>query len=649
MAAPGDDRKDATPITRAHNRAVLDALPFTDTQDFEDARRGLLGTLPEVEIKNDQGRVVWSLRDYAFLGDEHAPPTVNPSLWRQARLNMNHGLFHVTDRVYQIRGFDISNMTLIEGDRGLIVIDPLISTEVARAGLDLYSRHRGRRPVTAVIYTHSHTDHYGGVRGVVDEGAVRAGDVEIIAPDRFMEEVVSETVLAGTAMIRRAQFQFGATLPKGPRGQVDAGLGKVTSRGTVTLIPPTRVVTMPVEALRVDGVEIVFQLAPETEAPAEMHMFYPALRALNLAENATHNLHNIYPIRGAQARDANAWARYLNEAMERFGRETDVVFAQHHWPVWGNRRVLDYLGKQRDLYKYLHDQTVRLMNHGYKAAEIAERLTLPKSLASTWHARGYYGTLSHNAKAVYQRYLGWYDANPANLNPLPPVERGRKYVEYMGGAEAAIRRAREDFARGEYRFVAEAMSHVVFADPSNADARGLGADALEQLGYAAESATWRNAYLLGALELRQGPPGAGARAPISPDVVRAMSLDLFFDYLGVRLNGEKAEGRRLVINWVFSDLGRGYVLTLENCALTYLADRRSDGADATVTLERAVLNRLVLREMPFADAVQRGLVAVDGDPARVVELFGLLDDFTLMFEVVEPKREASGQGLSGTP
>ncbi len=420
---------------------------------------------------------------------------------------------------------------------------------------------------------------------------------------------------------------------------MDAGLGKVTSRGTVTLIPPTRTIRAPIEAHRVDGIEIVFQVTPETEAPAEMHMFYPALRALNLAENATHNLHNIYPIRGAQARDANAWARYLNEALDRFGPETDVVFAQHHWPVWGNRRALDFLGRQRDLYKYLHDQTVRLMNHGYKAAEIAERLTLPKSQGATWHVRGYYGTLSHNAKAVYQRYIGWYDANPANLNPLPPVERGRKYVEYMGGAEAVIRRAHEDFAKGEYRFVAEAMSHVVFADASNVEARRLGADALEQLGYAAESATWRNAYLLGALELRRGQPAPIARAPISPDVVRAMSLELFFDFLAVRLNGEKAEGIRTVINWVFPDLGRTCVLNLENCALTYLADRRSASADATVTLDRSALNRLVLRELSVADAIERGLVAVDGNPAKLAELFGLLDDFSITFEVIEPKRQ----------
>jgi alkyl sulfatase BDS1-like metallo-beta-lactamase superfamily hydrolase len=315
-----------------------------------------------------------------------------------------------------------------------------------------------------------------------------------------------------------------------------------------------------------------------------------------------------------------------------------VAFAQHHWPVWGNARVLEFLAHQRDLYKYLHDQTVRLMNHGWKAAEIAERLALPKSLAATWHVRGYYGTLSHNAKSVYQRYLGWYDANPANLNPLPPVERGRKYVEYMGGADAVIRRAREDFGRGEYRFVAEAMSHVVFADPGNVEARRLGADALEQLGYASEAATWRNAYLLGALELRQGVAPTDARAPVSPDVVRAMSLDLFFDYLGVRLNGERAEGLRLVVNWVFTDLGRRYVLNLENCALTYLPDRQHDGADALVTLDRAVLNRIVLRELTFVDAVERGLIRIDGDAAGVAALFGLLDDFTLMFEVVEPRR-----------
>ncbi len=633
-----DAPRDATPATRARQRAVLEALPFADTQDFEDAARGFVATLPEVEVKNAQGRVVWSLRDYAFLASAEAPPTVNPSLWRQARLNFHHGLFQVTERVYQVRGFDISNMTLIEGERGVVVVDPLISTEVARAALDLYRAHRGDRPVTAVIYSHSHTDHYGGVRGILDEARVATGEVPVVAPARFMEEVVSEAVLAGTAMVRRGQFQFGPTLPKGPRGQVDAGLGKGTSRGTVTLVPPTVTIAAPLETHRLDGIEIVFQLTPETEAPAEMHMFYPALRALNLAENATHHLHNLYPLRGAQVRDANAWAKYIDEARDRFGREADVAFAQHHWPVWGTDRVQDFLAGQRDLYKFLHDQTVRLMNHGFKAAEIAERLALPRGLASTWHVRGYYGTLSHNSKSVYQRYLGWYDANPASLDALPPVERGRKYVEYMGGAAAALARAREDYDRGEYRFVAEVASHLVFADPANVEARRLGADALEQMGYAAESATWRNAYLLGALELRKGRPDTTARAPVSPDLVRGMSLDLFFDYLAVRLNGERAEGERGVLNWVFPDLDRRYVLTLQNCALTYLPDRQAERPDATVTLARPVLDRLVLRELTIEAALAQGLATVAGDPAPVARLFGLLDDFALMFDVIEPRR-----------
>jgi alkyl sulfatase BDS1-like metallo-beta-lactamase superfamily hydrolase len=639
MATDEKGRKDATQHTCVHNRALLDALPFGDRQDFEDAGRGFIATLPEVEWRTPDGRVIFSLKDYAFLAHDQVPDTVNPSLWRQARLNMNNGLFQVTDRIYQIRGFDISNMTIIEGTRGLIVIDPLVSTEVARAGLELYWQHRGKKPVTAVIYSHSHVDHFGGVRGVVDEADVQAGNVSIIAPDRFMEEVTKENVLAGTPMIRRAMFQFGALLPKGPRGQVDAGLGKVISGGTVSLIAPTLIIRQPIETHLVDGVEMVFQLAPETEAPAEMHMFYPGLKALNLAENATHNLHNIYPIRGAQVRDANAWAKYLNEARDRFARHAEVVFAQHHWPVWGNARLLDYLAKQRDTYKYLHDQTLRLINHGFKAAEIAERLTLPKSLTSEWHVRGYYGTFSHNAKAVYQRYLGWYDANPANLNPLPPVERAKKTVAYMGGADAVIARARADFAKGEYRWVADAVSQVVFADPANKAARELAADAFEQMGYQAESATWRNAYLFGALELRTGNRAPAVHTRAGRDIVRNLSLDLFFDFLGVRLNGDKADGRSIVVNWTIPDSNERYALTLQNCALTYLADRHADGADATVTLDRSTLNRIILRELTLPDAIAQGLIKLEGDPMKVAELFTLFDDFTLAFNIVEPHAE----------
>jgi alkyl sulfatase BDS1-like metallo-beta-lactamase superfamily hydrolase len=639
MSADDKGRKDATPVTCAHNHAFLDALPFGDTQDFDDAARGFIATLPDVTFRNPEGRVIFSLKEYAFLAHEQAPDTVNPSLWRQARLNMNNGLFQVTDRIYQVRGFDISNMTIIEGSRGIIVIDPLVSTEVARAALELYWQHRGRKPVTAVIYTHTHVDHFGGVRGVVDEADVRAGNVAIIAPDRFMEEVTKENVLVGTPMIRRAMFQFGAMLPKGPRGQVDAGLGKVISGGTVTLIPPTQIIRQPIETHVVDGVEIVFQLAPETEAPAEMHMFYPGLKALNLAENATHNLHNIYPIRGAQVRDANAWAKYLNEARDRFATKSDVVFAQHHWPVWGNSRLLDYLAKQRDTYKYLHDQTLRLINHGYRSAEIAERLALPKGLEREWHVRGYYGTFSHNAKAIYQRYLGWYDANPANLNPLPPAERAKKTVSYMGGADAVIAKAREDFAKGEYRWVADAMSQVVFAEPDNRAARDLAADAMEQMGYQAESATWRNAYLFGALELRAGNRAPAVQARAGRDIVRNLTLDLFFDFLGVRLNGDKAEGKTITINWAFPDLGQRYVLTLQNCALTYLADRHAEAADATVTLDRGALNGIILREVALPDAMRNGAVRVEGNSEKVVELFGLLDEFTMGFDIIEPRRQ----------
>jgi alkyl sulfatase BDS1-like metallo-beta-lactamase superfamily hydrolase len=631
---------DATPATCNHNKSMADALPFGDTQDFADAQRGFIATLPEVEIRNDRGRVVWNLREYAFLSQPEAPSTVNPSLWRQARLNLHNGLFQVADRIYQVRGFDLSNMTIIDGQRGLIIIDPLISTETARASLELYYAHRGRKPVTTVIYSHSHVDHYGGVKGVIDEEDVRAGNVTVIAPDRFLEEVTSEGVIAGLPMTRRAQFQFGSVLDRGPRGQVDAGLGKVTSRGTVTLIPPTLVVKDPVEMHKLDGVDVIFQLTPDTEAKAEMHMFFPGLKALNLAENATHNLHNVYPIRGAQVRDALAWAKYLNKARESFAPKAEVVFAQHHWPIWGNSRVLDFLAKQRDAYKYMHDQTVRLMNHGYKADEIAEELQFPKNLQQEWSVRGYYGTLSHNSKSIYQRYIGWYDGNAANLNPHPPVERAKRTVEYMGGSAAAIAKAREDYARADYRWVADVMSQVVFAEPDNAEARTLAADAYEQLGYQAESATWRNSYLLGARELRSGTPEAKSRAPVSPDLVNALTVPLFFDYLGVRLNGPKAEGIRMVINWTLSNGAEKYALNLENSALTYLENQHAEEAAATVSLERSVLSQLLMDRLSLDEAIAKGLLVVDGDTSSVEQLFSLLDDFTYLFPIIEPRRES---------
>src|SRR5215471_15943057 len=487
--------KEASASIAARQAEVRKTLPFADTADFDDASRGFLGTIENAKIVSASGRVVWSLEPYGFLSEAEAPATVNPSLWRQSRLNMNHGLFEVVAGVYQVRGLDIANMTLIEGDSGVIVVDTLTSIEGARAGMELYFKHRGRRPIAAVIFTHTHTDHWGGARGVLDEAMLASGKVPIIAPNFFIEHAVSENIIAGPAMLRRAQYQFGPLLAKGARGHVDCGLGKTMAAGSVALLRPTDLIMETGDRRVIDGVEFEFQMAPNSEAPAEMHFYLPRYRLLNLAENCTHNFHNLLPFRGADVRDALAWSKYLTEALTMWGGRAEAMCGQHHWPVWGSERIDTMIRQQRDTYKFAHDQTIRLMNHGLNASEIAGTIRLPKSLEGAWHARGYYGHIRHNVKAIYQKYLGWYDANPVNLDPPPPVEAGKKYVEYMGGAEAILARARADFDKGEFRFVAQALSHLVFADPDNQAARALLADTFEQLGYAAESSTWRNAYL----------------------------------------------------------------------------------------------------------------------------------------------------------
>lgn len=523
----------AEPDVASRNRAVLDTLAFSDRQDFEDARRGFVATVPDAQ--NPQR--------YQFLEAE-APPTVNPSLWRLAQLNAIHGLFKIVDGVYQVRGFSLGNMTIIEGNTGLIVVDPLSTVGSAEEALKLYLAHRPQKPVVAVIYTHSHSDHYGGVKGVASATDVAAGRTRVFAPTGFMDAVTNESVVAGIAMGRRAQYQFGGPLPRSERGAVDQGLGKSDSRGRPgrSVIAPTDSISRPVETHTIDGVEIVFHLAPGSEAPAEMHLYLPRHRVLDMAENVTQTLHNLLPLRGTEVRDARGWSKYIGDALDRFGANTDVLIAQHHWPVWGQEQVVRRLEEQRDLYKYLHDQTVRMMNQGLHPAEIANSLQLPPSLERTWSARGYYGTLSHNSRAVYQRYIGWYDGNPATLNALPPVEGAKKFVEYMGGADAVLARAREDFKQGNYRWVAQVMNQVVFADPDNAAARALAADALEQLGYLAESATWRNAYLLGAQELRgQQAAPSRRRQALDDEMISALSAASIFDYLGTTLNGSRAQ------------------------------------------------------------------------------------------------------------
>ena len=576
-----------------------------------------------------------------FLKQNEVADSVNPSLWRQAQLNAIHGLFKVTERVYQVRGFDISNMTIIEGDTSLIIIDVLLTTETARAALELYYQHRPKKPVGTVIYSHSHGDHFGGVKGVISEADLAAGKVQVLAPAGFLEAVAGENVMAGTAMSRRAQYQFGPLLPPGPRGHVDTGLGKKVAGGTITLIAPTGTIDKTMEKRVIDGVEIVFQLAPGSEAPSEMLMYFPQFRVLDMAEDVTHNMHNLYTIRGSEVRDGNLWSRYISEAMETFGDKSDVIIAQHHWPVAGQARVVALMKKQRDMYKFINDQSLRLLNLGYTPGEIAETLHMPASLEQEWSARGYYGTLRHNAKAVYQKYLGWYDANPADLDPLPPAENARKTVEYMGGADAVIARARGDFAKGEYRWVASAMNQVVFADPANRAARELGADALEQLGFQAEAATWRNAYLVGAMELRNGVPKILGNNTANADTLKALNNEMFFDFLGVRLNAAKAEGKTMVINWSFTDSNQRIALNLDNSALTYVAGKQAPNADATVTLARGTFDAVTLQRTTFPDAVKAGLVKIDGDPRKLDELMSMLDTFKVMFEVVEPK--PSGQ------
>ncbi|AQZ93715.1 alkyl/aryl-sulfatase [Halopseudomonas phragmitis] len=633
LAAP----KPAEPTTATANSAVLEQLPFADTRAFDDARRGFIAALPDGLVVDGSGRTAWNMAAYAFLDKEQAPATVNPSLWRQARLNAIHGLFEVVEGMYQIRGMDLANMTIIEGETGLIIIDPLLTPATAKAGLELYYQHRPQKPVVAVLYTHNHADHFGGVKGVIDEADVRAGKVKVYAPYGFMEHAVSENVIAGNAMARRATYQFGAGLPAGERGHVDTGLGKALASGPLSLIAPTN--TVPDDAtLTIDGIEIEFQMAHGTEAEAEMMMYFPQFKVLNTAEITSQHLHNIYTIRGAAIRDASAWSHYIDRALERFGDRADILIAQHHWPIWERERAQHFLAVQRDLYKFIHDQTVRMMNKGQLPGDIAENIKLPASLDQEWYARGYYGTLKHNARGVYQRYMGWYDANPANLDPLPPRQNAAKTIEYMGGADKVLEQARQDFANGEYRWVAWVMSQAVFADPDNRAARELGADALEQLGYQAEAGTWRGAYLMGAQELRNGVGEARRGSGLDPDLLQALEAGMFFDLLAVRLNPEKADGKHLVINWSLTDLDEHYRLNLQNATLTYRSGALAEQAHASVSMTRETLDQILLRRTTFPEAVQGGQIKVEGEPKAFFALLQMLDEPSGNFPIVEPVR-----------
>jgi len=596
---------------------------FADRTDFDNAHRGLIARLEPGVIKNADGGVIWDIDAFGRATQGSPPETVQPSLWRQSQLTSIQGLFEVTDGIYQVRGVDLSNMTLVESHHGVIVIDPLISQECAAAALALYRAHRGDRAVTAVIYTHSHVDHFGGVLGVVDEGT----GVPVIAPEHFMEHAVSENVYAGVAMLRRGVYYSGTPLPVSPEAKVGMGLGAAASTGIVGLIAPTLDITRTGQEEVVDGVRIVFQMTPHTEAPAEMNFHFPGRRALCLAENATHNLHNLLTLRGAEVRDARNWSRYLSEAMEQFLDDTDVAFASHHWPTWGRDNIVTFLSEQRDLYAYLHDQTVRLMNQGYTGAEIAEVLEVPPGLEAAWHTHGYYGSVSHNVKAIYQRYLGWYDGNPAHLWQHPPQAAAERYARLAGGPAQLTARAREFLEEGDLRFATELASHAVFADPGSAEAKDVFAQALQRLGYGSECATWRNCFLTGADELRRGI--TPTPVSVAAGVALAMTVTQLFDMIAIRIDGPRAAHTALAVLWHFTDTDERYLMELSNGVLIHHPTRRSPDVDLTLALTHPQLLGLL------ASGSLQGIETV-GDPGVIKTVLSLIDEPDPNFPIVTP-------------
>ena len=625
--------KAPTRRTAELNAAFGAGLPLADQRDFDDATRGFIAAMPDPVLRDAAGNVVWDSTRAAFIHGA-APASVNPSLWRQETLNNAHGLFKVTDGIWQIRGDDLANMTLVAGKTGWIVIDPLLTAESAKAALDFARGQLGDKPVVAVIYTHGHADHFGGVRGVISDDDVKSGKVRVIAPQGFMESAVAENVLAGNAMSRRAQYQFGTALSWNAQGVVGSGLGKAVSVGNIGLIAPTETVASTGQELTVDGVRIVFQMANGSEAPAEFTFYFPDLKALCLSEVATQNMHNIYTLRGAKMRDALGWSKYINQMLDLFP-DAEVAFRSHHWPTWGKQRIHQALANQRDSYRFINDEALHLANEGVTPADLGNAGFFPAGLKDDFSTHGYYGTLSHNLRAVYDFYLGWYDGNPATLNPLPRVETARHYVEAMGGARAVLAKAQKAYDAGDYRWVVEMVNHLVFAEPGDAAARALQANALEQLGYQSESGIWRNEYLTAARELRTGPQKTSLSTQ-GPDLVQAMSLEMIFDFLSVRLNHQQVDGQKLGVNLAFTDSDEHYALELSNSVLNNTKGRVLADADVTLHLSHAALYKMLLAKVPLGQLVQAGQASIDGDPRKLAVLFGNLEEFNPLFNVVTP-------------
>ncbi|CAH6216351.1 Putative alkyl/aryl-sulfatase YjcS [Citrobacter freundii] len=625
----------ASQYTKQQNQRYLTSLPFADRQDFDDAQRGFIAPLPNQGIlKNADGKPFYRAEDYKFDINAPAPETVNPSLWRQSQINGISGLFKVTERMYQVRGQDISNITFIEGDTGIIVIDPLVTAGAAKASLDLYYQHRPQKPIVAVIYTHSHTDHYGGVKGIVSENDVISGKVQILAPAGFMEEAISENVLLGNIMSRRALFSYGLLLPRNPQGNIGNGLGVTLTTGLPTIIAPTQSIIKTGEKKVIDGLEFDFLMAPGSEAPSEMHLYIPALKALCTAENTTHTLHNFYTLRGAKTRDTSKWTEYLNETLDMWGSQAEVLFMPHTWPVWGNQHINDYIGKYRDTIKYIHDQTLNMANQGYTMNEIGNMIQLPPTLANNWASRGYYGSVSHDARAVYNFYLGYFDGNPANLDPYGQTDMGKRYVKALGGAKQTIELAQEAYDKGDYRWTSELLKHVISAEPDNQAAKNLQANAFEQLGYQAESATWRGFYLTGAKELREGVRKFTHGTTNSPDTINGMSVEMLLDYMAVRLDSEKASGKHISLNFNL-DKGENLNLTLNNSVLNHRQTLLPD-ADTSFYISRTDLHDVLTGQVKMSDLVHAKKVKVIGKAAKLDEVIAMLDQFDLWVNVVTP-------------
>jgi alkyl sulfatase BDS1-like metallo-beta-lactamase superfamily hydrolase len=630
--------KEPSSFTQASNDALLKYLNFSDTTDFQNASKGFLGTIPSGEILHSDGSTSYSMKDFEFLKG-NTPNTANPSLWRESRLNSMNGLFQVADNIYQIRGFDLANMTLIKGKTGWLIIDPLTVPTTAKAAMQLVKEKVGDFPVKAVLLTHSHIDHFGGMRAFVSEQDLKSGKVKVIAPAGFFEHSISENVMGGNTMSRRAAYMYGSLLPKSATGSLGSGLGTTTAKGETGILEPTDFISKENgESRTVDGVKIDFIFTPESEAPAEMMFYFPELKAFCQAENISHTLHNLYTLRGAQVRNGQKWSQYIDKCIYMFGKDVQVSFGSHHWPTWGNATILRFWENQRDLYRYIHDQTLRLANEGYTPNEIAEMLKLPEALDKEFYDRGYYGTVSHDAKAQYQLYFGWFDGNPSNLNPLPPSEAGSKYVEFMGGADNVISMAQKSFDKGEYRWVGEVMKHVVFADPKNQKARNLLADAYEQMGYQAESGPWRNFYLTGAKELRMGVKVIHMSGSSGPDMIGGMSSELFFNYIAMRYKGTEENKNKYNFNLALTDRNEKASLIVSNGVVNpRIGSHLAQDVTATITMSRLDLAILTSgKGVKLDDLIKSGKIKIDGDAEAFKAFLNTIESFEYWFNIIEP-------------